>query len=319
MTGWDVPYPPASLEQHYLPSVERIADADAPDGGVLMARARVRDAGPRRRVGGGRDRRVAGRRGRRRRPEPAARRGGDREGDRRDPLAVRRGGSPTLHGAVGDAIAVGAPLVTFTVAGDERRRRRPTAEPAAPVGATPAVRKLAKELGVDLARFRHRAGGPGHGRGRSGGGRERRSEPTGSDTDRAVTARQAHDRARPVTRSGRRSPRSRRSGRSTAPRSSVPARARGLSLAGVRAALVRIVAGHPLLNASWTDDAIRCPNASTSGSPPTPTRGLVVPVVRDAQADGHHGAIASEIRRLGEAARGGHLAPRRGDGCHDRA
>jgi 2-oxoisovalerate dehydrogenase E1 component subunit beta len=27
VTGWDVPYPPASLEQHYLPSVERICDA----------------------------------------------------------------------------------------------------------------------------------------------------------------------------------------------------------------------------------------------------------------------------------------------------
>jgi pyruvate dehydrogenase E1 component beta subunit len=27
VTGWDVPYPPASLEQRYLPSVDRIADA----------------------------------------------------------------------------------------------------------------------------------------------------------------------------------------------------------------------------------------------------------------------------------------------------
>ena len=27
VTGCDVPYPPAALEQHYLPSVERIADA----------------------------------------------------------------------------------------------------------------------------------------------------------------------------------------------------------------------------------------------------------------------------------------------------
>lgn len=27
VTGWDVPYPPAALEAHYLPSVERIADA----------------------------------------------------------------------------------------------------------------------------------------------------------------------------------------------------------------------------------------------------------------------------------------------------
>jgi len=27
VTGPDVPYPPASLEQHYLPSVERISNA----------------------------------------------------------------------------------------------------------------------------------------------------------------------------------------------------------------------------------------------------------------------------------------------------
>ena len=27
VTGWDVPYPPAALEQHYLPSVDRIRDA----------------------------------------------------------------------------------------------------------------------------------------------------------------------------------------------------------------------------------------------------------------------------------------------------
>ncbi|HZT10928.1 MAG TPA: transketolase C-terminal domain-containing protein, partial [Actinomycetota bacterium] len=27
VTGWDTPYPPASLERLYLPSVERICDA----------------------------------------------------------------------------------------------------------------------------------------------------------------------------------------------------------------------------------------------------------------------------------------------------
>jgi len=27
VTGWDVPYPPASLEQHYLPSIDRITEA----------------------------------------------------------------------------------------------------------------------------------------------------------------------------------------------------------------------------------------------------------------------------------------------------
>ena len=37
VTGWDVPYPPASLEDRYLPSVERIAARGAEGGGVLMA------------------------------------------------------------------------------------------------------------------------------------------------------------------------------------------------------------------------------------------------------------------------------------------
>jgi pyruvate dehydrogenase E1 component beta subunit len=27
VTGWDTPYPPASLEDHYLPSVDRIVAA----------------------------------------------------------------------------------------------------------------------------------------------------------------------------------------------------------------------------------------------------------------------------------------------------
>ena len=27
VTGWDIPYPPAALEHHYLPSAERIAEA----------------------------------------------------------------------------------------------------------------------------------------------------------------------------------------------------------------------------------------------------------------------------------------------------
>jgi pyruvate dehydrogenase E1 component beta subunit len=27
VTGWDVPYPPASLEERYLPSVDRIQEA----------------------------------------------------------------------------------------------------------------------------------------------------------------------------------------------------------------------------------------------------------------------------------------------------
>ena len=37
VTGPDVPYPPASLEQRYLPSVERICERRPHGGGVLMA------------------------------------------------------------------------------------------------------------------------------------------------------------------------------------------------------------------------------------------------------------------------------------------
>ncbi len=36
VTGYDVPYPPAALEHHYLPSVQRIAVRGARGGGVLM-------------------------------------------------------------------------------------------------------------------------------------------------------------------------------------------------------------------------------------------------------------------------------------------
>ncbi|MGE5226215.1 MAG: dihydrolipoamide acetyltransferase family protein, partial [Planctomycetaceae bacterium] len=51
----------------------------------------------------------------------------------------------SLHGEAGDDVPVGAPLVTFEVSG-----RAP--EPAGPggVAATPPVRRLAKELGVDI-------------------------------------------------------------------------------------------------------------------------------------------------------------------------
>ena len=55
----------------------------------------------------------------------------------------------TLHGAVDADVPVGAPLITFDVAGDGAAVP-PTGATAGP-RATPPVRKLAKELGVDLA------------------------------------------------------------------------------------------------------------------------------------------------------------------------
>ncbi len=81
--------------------------------------------------------------------------------------APRAGRIKALHGAVGDRIPVGAPLVEFaTTTGDRGVLVGELAEPAAAVAAvpasasasggrvaaSPAVRRLARTLGVDLAR-----------------------------------------------------------------------------------------------------------------------------------------------------------------------
>jgi pyruvate dehydrogenase E2 component (dihydrolipoamide acetyltransferase) len=76
----------------------------------------------------------------------------------------------------------------------------------------------------------------------------------------------------------------------------------------VVAALARVVADHPLLNATWDGAARRIllHRAVNVGIAVDTEDGLVVPVVRDAGALGLR-AIASEIRRLAEGARGGGL------------
>ncbi len=58
----------------------------------------------------------------------------------------------SVHGEVGEAVPVGDVLVTFEVQGPGSASHGVHAEGGAPaVAATPAVRKLAKTLGVDLA------------------------------------------------------------------------------------------------------------------------------------------------------------------------
>ncbi|MEX2406405.1 MAG: E3 binding domain-containing protein, partial [Actinomycetota bacterium] len=59
-----------------------------------------------------------------------------------------------LHAAAGDTVAVGAPLVTFAVRAEESPPAAASGSPPATSAAraTPAVRKLAKEQGVDLSR-----------------------------------------------------------------------------------------------------------------------------------------------------------------------
>ena len=73
-------------------------------------------------------------------------------------------------------------------------------------------------------------------------------------------------------------------------------------------ALARTCADHPLLNSSWADDGIHASRSVHVGIATDTERGLMVPVLRNAHAMGI-AAIAAEIRRLAEAARGGHLHP----------
>jgi 2-oxoisovalerate dehydrogenase E2 component (dihydrolipoyl transacylase) len=210
----------------------------------------------------------------------------------------------TLHGAVGETIAVGAPLVTFSVRGDEVAAAAPG--PSATGGATPAVRKLAKDLGVDLGAVV--GSGPG---GRvtaddvraAAGGRpadEGFELMAVSPVRRTIAQRLADVAAIPQVTTFR-----------TLDCSALDAYRREMEVSPLPvfvAALARTCAGHPLINASWADDAIRVFEHVHVGIAADTDRGLVVPVLRDAQAMGVT-AIAAEIRRLAESARGGHLHP----------
>jgi pyruvate dehydrogenase E2 component (dihydrolipoamide acetyltransferase) len=74
------------------------------------------------------------------------------------------------------------------------------------------------------------------------------------------------------------------------------------------AALARMCADHGLLNASWREDGIHVARQVHVGVATDTERGLMVPVLRDAQAMGI-AAIAAGIRELAAAARNGHLRP----------
>ncbi|HEX6399719.1 MAG TPA: 2-oxo acid dehydrogenase subunit E2, partial [Actinomycetota bacterium] len=76
----------------------------------------------------------------------------------------------------------------------------------------------------------------------------------------------------------------------------------------VVAALCRTIATHPLLNAEWAAEAILVHRPVHVGVAVDTDRGLIVPVLRDA-GDRGIAAIAREIGRLAEAARGGSLRP----------
>jgi 2-oxoisovalerate dehydrogenase E2 component (dihydrolipoyl transacylase) len=219
-----------------------------------------------------------------------------------------------LHGSVGDAVPVGSPLVTFAVA-DGADGRTATAVPppgpevsasSAKTAATPAVRRLAKDLGVDLSTV-----SPGEPDGRI----------TAEDVQRAASSagRTADDKILPVT--GVRQEIARRLAEVAAVPQVTTFRTvdctalepfrRELDVSPLPvfvAALARVCPDHPLINASWRDDGIHAFRSVHVGIATDTERGLMVPVLRNAHATGI-ASISTEIRRLAEAAREGHLQP----------
>ena len=229
-----------------------------------------------------------------------------------------------LHVAAGETLAVGAPLATFDVA-----ERGAAAATKAGVTATPAVRKLAKDLGVDLAAVSgSRPGGrvtredvvafarsglhatstpapesrPGGEPGAAGTGSAdmRAEESPVSPIRRAVADTLSEVAAIPQVTTFR-----------TVDCTALDAVRRELGVSPLPVfvrALVEVVSEHRMLNATWTDRAILVHGAADVGIATDTERGLVVPVVHDAGSMGI-GEIATEIDRLARAARVASLTP----------
>ena len=216
----------------------------------------------------------------------------------------------TLHAGVGDAVAVGAPLVTFQVAGagdtaDEPSR--PPQQALQPAASTPAVRRLAKDLGIDLAIV----SGTGPDGRVSAEDVQRAADGGGSDAAGAERVPLS-----PVRRTiARRMERA-----ASIPQVTTFRTVDATALETVRAeldvsplpvfvaALCRTIAGHPILNATWADDAIVVHATVHAGIAVDTERGLFMSVIHDAGSKGIAG-LSTEIRRLAEAARGGSLLP----------
>jgi pyruvate dehydrogenase E2 component (dihydrolipoamide acetyltransferase) len=209
-----------------------------------------------------------------------------------------------LHGEVGDDVPVGAPLLTFEVEGAEPEPAPSpgigTTSPAAPVRtqepvkATPPVRRLAKELGVDLAAVR--GSGP-DGRVTEADVRQRADGGAGGDPVRREIAQVLTGQAAiPQVTTFR-----------TVDCTELDAMRRELDVSPlpiVIAAIGRVLGDHPLLNARWADDAIEARADVHIGLAVDTERGLMVPVVHDVTERGIVD-LAVAIARRAEDARSG--------------
>ncbi|HZB78952.1 MAG TPA: dihydrolipoamide acetyltransferase family protein [Actinomycetota bacterium] len=223
----------------------------------------------------------------------------------------------TLHAGAGDAVAVGARLVTFQVHGDASDEGAIESGPPKPAAATPAVRRLAKDHGIDLTTVtgtgpdgrvtvedvQQAAAGEG-----SAGGVVATEDASEDDADRI-----------PVTPT-RRTIARRMEQAAAIPQVTTFRTVDATALETVRgdlgvsplpvfvAALCRTIGSHPILNATWADDAIVVHATVDAGIAIDSERGLFMSVIRDAGPRGVS-ELSTEIRRLAEAARAGSLSP----------
>jgi pyruvate dehydrogenase E2 component (dihydrolipoamide acetyltransferase) len=235
----------------------------------------------------------------------------------------------TLHGAEGEDVPVGAPLVTFEVEGVDGggatpstdvpadvRPTPPSIEPALTrglVAATPPVRKLAKDLKIDI-------------------GTVRGTGPEGRVTDRDVHRAAASVKVAPARATTedlgverievdhvRHEVAANLSKVAAIPQvttfrtvdcSALQAAREELDVSPlpiVLAALCTTIDAHPILNARWADDHIELRKKINVGIAADTERGLAVPVLQDAGRRGI-GDLAVEIGRLAGSARAGKLA-----------
>jgi 2-oxoisovalerate dehydrogenase E2 component (dihydrolipoyl transacylase) len=211
-----------------------------------------------------------------------------------------------IHARAGATLRVGEPLLTIEV-------ERGADTPSATTTATPAVRALAKERGVDLSSLA--GSGPG-------------GRVTREDVERAADGAPPTREAAAVDRGTERRPLT-PIGRTTAQRLSraaaiptvttwrtldcsalerVRADAASSPLPFVVRALADVCLRHPTINASWSDEAILFHGRVHVGIATDTDRGLLVPVVHDADRRGV-GEIATRIAELAATARRGDIGP----------
>ncbi len=213
-----------------------------------------------------------------------------------------------LHVAAGETLAVGAPLATFEVEGtfEVEVAAGATSVTATPASATPAVRKLARDLGVDLSMVS--GSGPD--------GRVTREDvvafaPTGDEPHHVHRGTAATEIPVSLTR---RAIGDRLTEVAAIPQVTTFRTVDCTALEAVRTrlgvsplpvfvrALAQVCRDHPLLNARWDGDRILLVHDVRVGIATDTERGLVIPVLADAGSLGI-AETAAQIARLADAAR----------------